>query len=105
MDLPRARGRSRDCSRSLGARQARSMWRNIRLTILVGILFFVELGSWLDQHRSTSWENTVRVGAFPVTGDASAVAASYVAALNVAQLQPVSEFIAREAHRYGVPID
>ncbi|HEV7433014.1 MAG TPA: hypothetical protein VGN77_08215 [Steroidobacteraceae bacterium] len=81
------------------------MWRNIRLTILVGILFFVALGSWLDQHRSTSWENTVRVGAFPVTGDASAVAASYVAALNVGQLQPVSEFIAREAHRYGVPIE
>ena len=32
-----------------------SMWRNIRLAILVGILFFVAVGSWLDQHRATSW--------------------------------------------------
>ena len=45
------------------------MWRNIRLSLLVGILVFVALGSWLDRHRSTSWESTVRVGAFPVAGD------------------------------------
>ncbi len=81
------------------------MWRNIRLSILVGILFIVTLGSWLDQHRSTSWESTVRVGAFPVAGDNSALAAHYVAALDIAQLQPVSEFVAREAHRYGVALD
>lgn len=81
------------------------MWRNIRLAILVGILFFVAVGSWLDQHRSTSWEYPVRVGAFPVGADGSAVVATYVAALDMAQLQPVSDFITREAHRYGVAID
>ena len=81
------------------------MWRNIRLSLLVGILCFVALGSWLEQHRSTSWQSTVRVGAFPVAGDRSTRAASYVAALGMGQLQPVSEFLAREAHRYGVPID
>ncbi len=105
MDLLPDRGRSRDFSPSFGARQASSMWRNLRRTILVGILFFVAIDSWLDQHRSTSWENTVRVGAFPVAGDASAIAASYVAELDLAQLQPVSAFVAREAHRYGVSID
>ena len=83
----------------------RFMWRNLRLAILLGILFCVALGSWLDQHRSTRWESTVRVGAFPVSADGSAVAASYIAALGVAQLQPVSDFIAREAHRYGVTIN
>jgi hypothetical protein len=81
------------------------MWRNIRLAILLGILFFVAVGSWLDQHRSTRWEYSVRVGAFPVSADGSAVAAAYLATLDVAQLQPVSDFIAREAHRYGVPIN
>lgn len=81
------------------------MWRNIRLAILVGILFFVAVGSWLDQHRTTSWEHTVRVGAFPVSADGSPVAAAYIAALGLPQLQPVSDFIAREAHRYGVAID
>jgi hypothetical protein len=81
------------------------MWRNIRLAILVGILFFVAVGSWLDQHRATSWEHTVRVGAFPVSADGSAVAADYMATLDGATLQPVTDFVAREAHRYGVTID
>jgi hypothetical protein len=81
------------------------MWRNIRLAVLVGILFFVAVGSWLDQHRATSWESTVRVGAFPVSADGSTVAADYISALDAATLQPVSDFIAREAHRYGVAID
>ena len=81
------------------------MWRNIRLAILVGILFFVAVGSWLDQHRTTSWESTVRVGAFPVSADGSAVAAGYISALDATTLQPVSDFIAREAHRYGVAIE
>ena len=81
------------------------MWRSIRITILTGILLFVALGTWLEQHRATSWEHTVRVGAFPVSADGSAAAAAYIAALDVAQLEPVSEFVAREAHRYGVTID
>jgi len=81
------------------------MWRNIRLTVLVGILFFVATGAWLEQHRSTSWETTVRIGAFPVNGDGSTAAASYIAALDAAQLRPVSDFVAHEAHRYGVVID
>ncbi len=81
------------------------MWRNIRLAVLVGILFFVAVGSWLQRQRTTSWEYTVRVGAFPVSADGSAVTAAYIAALSVAQLQPVSDFVAREAHRYSVAID
>ena len=81
------------------------MWRNIRIATLTGILFFVAVGTWLEQRRATSWEHTVRVGAFPVSADGSTAAAVYIAALHVAQLQPVSDFVAREAHRYGVVID
>lgn len=81
------------------------MWRNIRIAILTAILAIVAYGAWLDQRRTTSWEYTVRVGAFPINADGSAVAAAYVATLDEAQLQPVSDFLAREAHRYGVGID
>jgi len=81
------------------------MWRNIRIAILIAILAIVGGGAWLDQRRTTSWEYTVRVGAFPVNADGSAAAASYIAALDEAQLRPVSDFIAREARRYGVTID
>ena len=76
----RVRGPPRDCSpeRLRPSEQARC-GATYALAILVGILFFVAVGSWLDQHRTTSWEHTVRVGAFPVNADGSAVAAAYIA--------------------------
>ena len=81
------------------------MWRNIRIAILTAILAIVTYSAWLDQRRTTSWEHTVWIGAFPVNADGSAAVAAYIATLDSAQLQAVSAFVAREAHRYGVGID
>ena len=81
------------------------MWRSLRIAILLVVLAIVAGGAWLDQQRTTSWEHTVWVGAFPVNADGSAAAADYIAGLSVADLQPISDFVAGEAHRYGVAID
>ena len=81
------------------------MWRTIRIAILTAILAIVAGGAWLDQRRTTSWEYTVRIGAFPVNADGSAAAAGYIAALTTADLQPVSDYVTSEAHRYGVAIE
>lgn len=81
------------------------MWRGIRITILLLTLFIVVGVTWLDQRRTTSWEHTVWVGVFPINADASAAAAAYIAALRAAELQPVSDFIAGEARRYGVALE
>jgi hypothetical protein len=81
------------------------MWRALRIAVLLLVLGIVAGGAWLDRLRTTSWEHTVWVGAFPVNADGSAAAADYIATLQPAELEPVREFIAREAHRYGVRID
>jgi len=81
------------------------MWRKLRIAVLLVVLAVVAAGAWLDQQRTTSWEHTVWVGAFPVNADGSAVATDYIAGLSVDELQPVSDFVAREAHQHGVPID
>ena len=80
------------------------MWRRVRIAILLIVLAFVAVGAWLDRQRTTSWEHTVWVGAFPVNADGSAAAAGYIAGLSNADLQPIAEYIASEAHRYGVAI-
>jgi hypothetical protein len=80
------------------------MWRYIRIALLAATLFFVAVGTWLHQHRATSWEYAVRVGAFPVSADGSKAAAAYLESLELAQLEPVAQFVAREAHRCGLPI-
>lgn len=81
------------------------MWRGIRIAILLVVLAIVAGGAWLDQRRTTSWEHTVRVGAFPLNADGSEAASAYVASLSAVDLQPVTEFVAREARRYGVGIE
>jgi hypothetical protein len=81
------------------------MWRAIRIGILSIVLVIVAVGAWLDRQRTTSWEHTVWVGAFPVNADGSRTANDYIATLSAAQFRPVSDFIAREAHRYGIALD
>jgi len=81
------------------------MWRAFRLTVLLTTLVLVAGVALLDRARTTSWQHTVWVGAFPVNADGSAAAADYIAALRQRELAPVAEFINREAHAHGVLID
>ncbi|MGH8253351.1 MAG: hypothetical protein ACRES2_04870 [Steroidobacteraceae bacterium] len=81
------------------------MWRTLRIVILLLVLAIVAGGAWLDRVRTTSWQHTVWVGAFPVNADGSAASDRYISRLTEAQLQPVSAFVAREARRYGVALD
>jgi len=81
------------------------MWRRIRIAILLVVLAVVAGQAWLDRQRTTSWEHTVWVGAFPLSADGSETSTAYLATLSDADLQPVAEFIAREARRYGIGID
>jgi hypothetical protein len=78
------------------------MWRTIRISLLLLTLLAVALGTWFDQYRTTSWEHTVWVGAFPVNADGSAVAAQYLESLSEQDFTPINEFMAREAQRHGV---
>jgi hypothetical protein len=81
------------------------MWRALRIAILLVVLAIVAGGTWLDRQRTTSWEHTVWIGAFPVNADGSDAAADYISGLTAAQLQPVADFVAQEARRYGVALD
>ncbi len=78
------------------------MWRTLRISLLLVVLFGVGLGAWFDQHRTTSWQHTVWVGVFPINADGSAVTTQYLAQVREADLAPIGAFVAREAHRYGV---
>ena len=60
------RGPSRGCSLEVRVRrQVDHVAHHPPGRFCSGILFFVAVGSWLDQHRTTSWEYTVRVGRVP----------------------------------------
>jgi hypothetical protein len=80
------------------------VWKFIRIAALLLVLFVVLGMTWIDKARTTSWKQTVWVGIFPMNGDGSAVADSYVRSLTVADFATIEEFFAREADRYGVSL-
>jgi hypothetical protein len=81
------------------------MWRVLRITILLLVLFIVAGQAWLDRFSTTRWQSTVYVGAFPVNADGSGVTARYLTQLDQRDLDEVDAFLKAEAHRYGVAVD
>ncbi|HEX4049740.1 MAG TPA: hypothetical protein VHY19_02520 [Steroidobacteraceae bacterium] len=81
------------------------MWRTFRISVLLLVLLVVAAQAWFDRFSTTRWQHPVFVGAFPVSADASPVTAAYLAQLDQSRIDQVSEFLQREAHRYGVPVD
>lgn len=81
------------------------MWRNVRILLLLVILALVALGSWRDRVATQSWQEPLWVGIYPLNGDGSAKAHSYIESLSVRDFAAIEEFFAREARRYGVRIE
>ncbi len=77
------------------------MFKAIRISILLFILFMVAVGTWLTQARSTDWNNSLWVKIYPINGDGSDASNSYISGLSVETFAGIEEFAAREVERYG----
>lgn len=76
------------------------MFKAVRISILLFILFFVAFGTWLTQARSTDWNNSLWVKIYPINADGSAQATKYIDGLDVRTFEGIETFIARETERY-----
>ena len=81
------------------------MFKAVRITILLLILAFVSVSTWLTQSRSTDWNNSLWVKIYPINGDGSDPSARYIASLEAADFAGIETFIAREVQRYGRALD
>lgn len=77
------------------------MWRNVRIAILLVVLLWAAAHTWIERVTSTRWREPLWVGIFPINADGSQAAQSYIDALDASTFSDISEFVAREAHRYG----
>jgi len=77
------------------------MFKAIRIGVLLMILFFVSVSTWLTQARSTDWNNSLWVKVYPINGDGSRAAADYIADLSIDTFAPIEEFLARETGKFG----
>ena len=80
------------------------MFKAMRIAVLLFILVFVILNTWLTHARSTDWNNSLWVKIYPINADGSPETARYIADLDVQSFAPIERFFADEADRYGQPL-
>jgi hypothetical protein len=81
------------------------MFKTTRIALLLLILFFVAVNTWLTRTRSTDWNNSLWVKLYPINADESDATAEYVAGLGTRDFTDIEEFVAREASRWGQNLD
>lgn len=80
------------------------MWKLLRISLLLLALAIAVSWTWLDRIRTTSWQDTLWVGVYPLNGDGSEAADRYVRSLEPQHFVGIERFFAREAARYGIRI-
>ena len=81
------------------------MWKSVRITLLLLVLFAVALHTWLDRVATHSWREPLWIGLFPLNADGSAKSQEYVAALTMKDFAAVEDFFVREARRYQLKLE
>ena len=81
------------------------MFKTIRIAILLLVLVFVSVSTWLTKARSTDWNNSLWVKIYPINGDGEELVQKYIDGLDVADFESIETFVAREAGKYGVTIE
>ena len=77
------------------------MFKAIRISILLVLLLFVSLSTYLSQARSTDWNNSLYVKIYPINADGSEASRRYIERLDVETFDDIEGFVSREIRRYG----
>ena len=77
------------------------MFKAIRISILLFILLFVVLSTFLTQARSTDWNNSLWIKVYPINADGSLKATKYIEGLQSSDFEGIESFQKREAERYS----
>lgn len=77
------------------------MFKIVRISILLFVLFFVTVSTWLTQARSTDWKESLWVKIYPINGDGSERSTNYIENLKLGDFEGIEAFLERETNRYA----
>jgi hypothetical protein len=87
------------------SRESNSVWRKLRIAILLLILAIAVYSNWYDKLSTTDWDETLWIGVFPVNADDGDAGERYISSLATQDVADIERFINEEAHRYGITLD
>jgi len=79
-------------------------FKSLRIFILLLVLLFVAMQTWLTKMRTTDWQEPLWVVIYPINADHSTAAAQYINDLDEQTFDDIEAFYSREADRYGLAI-
>ena len=77
------------------------MFKAVRISILLFVLLFVGLSTFLTQARSTDWNNSLWIKVYPINADGSPEASKYIQSLKTSDFAGIEAFLERETERYS----
>ncbi len=80
-------------------------WRNLRILILLGILFAVAVHTKGQRLASTAWITPLNVVILPINADGSEATDRYIKRLTAATFTPIDRFTRREAAKRHLRLD
>lgn len=81
------------------------MFRRLRILVLLLILLFVALSTWLDRVYTTDWDGPLLIALFPINADGGEATQPYLDRLKLAEFADLEPFFQDQAERYGVTMD
>lgn len=96
--------RGRPVARTPGEKKS-SRFKQLRVAILLLILFGVGTTALRDERRYSSWRIPVDGVVHPIVAEPRDEILAYVKALDTARFEPVAQLLDREAKRYGRTLD
>ena len=78
------------------------MWRILRISILLFILAIATYSMFYDRLSTTDWDDTLRIGVFPINAADDDVSAAYIDRMTTDSVADIERFLNEEAKRYGV---
>lgn len=78
--------------------------KNLRIGVLLLILFMVGSSAYLTRARLHGWENELWVAVHPINGDGSEASAAHIRALTQNDFAGIEAFFEAEAEAYGLAL-
>lgn len=81
--------------------RAPTMFKKIRILILLLVLATVGLAAWRANSRLTAWEHTVHVAIYPIAADNSPATARFIGDLTNDSFADIGEWLQEQSNAYG----
>ena len=79
--------------------------RTLRQLLLFTLLVAIAVGSLLTRARSTTWEQPLWIGLYPISADDRPITNDYIERLDDKVFAAIERFMRSEADRFGVALD